>query len=100
MHLHYRILVHQVNQVGPMDQVDRMGLADHMDLEDHTALVDLVCQLCRGLVVHYSQVDLVGQAVQECQVGLICQEDQVDHCLLYTSPSPRDQRGYRMPSSA
>ena len=22
------------------------------------------------------------------------------HCLLYTSPSPRDQRGFRMPSSA
>ena len=26
--------------------------------------------------------------------------DQVTHCLLYTSPSPRDQRGSRMPSSA
>ena len=29
--------------------------------------------------------------------------DQFDHylfCLLYTSPSPRDQRGSRMPSSA
>ena len=25
---------------------------------------------------------------------------QADHCLLYTSPSPRDQRGSRMPSSA
>ena len=24
----------------------------------------------------------------------------VYHCLLYTSPSPRDQRGSRMPSSA
>ena len=24
----------------------------------------------------------------------------VDDCLLYTSPSPRDQRGSRMPSSA
>ena len=24
----------------------------------------------------------------------------VRHCLLYTSPSPRDQRGSRMPSSA
>ena len=24
----------------------------------------------------------------------------VDICLLYTSPSPRDQRGSRMPSSA
>ena len=25
---------------------------------------------------------------------------QASACLLYTSPSPRDQRGYRMPSSA
>ena len=25
---------------------------------------------------------------------------QGDSCLLYTSPSPRDQRGSRMPSSA
>ena len=24
----------------------------------------------------------------------------IDSCLLYTSPSPRDQRGSRMPSSA
>ena len=27
-------------------------------------------------------------------------EDQIKDCLLYTSPSPRDQRGSRMPSSA
>ena len=27
-------------------------------------------------------------------------EDQKEFCLLYTSPSPRDQRGSRMPSSA
>ena len=27
-------------------------------------------------------------------------EDYVKSCLLYTSPSPRDQRGSRMPSSA
>ena len=25
---------------------------------------------------------------------------QAEDCLLYTSPSPRDQRGSRMPSSA
>ena len=25
---------------------------------------------------------------------------KLNHCLLYTSPSPRDQRGSRMPSSA
>ena len=28
------------------------------------------------------------------------QKDEVYNCLLYTSPSPRDQRGSRMPSSA
>ena len=27
-------------------------------------------------------------------------DDMCTHCLLYTSPSPRDQRGSRMPSSA
>jgi len=27
-------------------------------------------------------------------------EPPIEHCLLYTSPSPRDQRGSRMPSSA
>ena len=29
-----------------------------------------------------------------------CNEYLVQTCLLYTSPSPRDQRGSRMPSSA
>ena len=28
------------------------------------------------------------------------QKEQHNTCLLYTSPSPRDQRGSRMPSSA
>ena len=27
-------------------------------------------------------------------------KDETKDCLLYTSPSPRDQRGSRMPSSA
>ena len=28
------------------------------------------------------------------------EEEEEEDCLLYTSPSPRDQRGSRMPSSA
>ena len=35
--------------------------------------------------VHHKIVDIVESCI---------------HCLLYTSPSPRDQRGSRMPSSA
>ena len=32
--------------------------------------------------------------------GVSFYDEQMDSCLLYTSPSPRDQRGSRMPSSA
>ena len=35
------------------------------------------------------QLDFLSEAVEQLQ-----------YCLLYTSPSPRDQRGSRMPSSA
>ena len=38
---------------------------------------------------------IIGQA--EKQQKII---DSMNSCLLYTSPSPRDQRGSRMPSSA
>ena len=31
---------------------------------------------------------------------IACEKGHTEVCLLYTSPSPRDQRGSRMPSSA
>ena len=40
----------------------------------------------------------VGYGSQDLQVH--CGVPQFGTCLLYTSPSPRDQRGARMPSSA
>ena len=39
-------------------------------------------------------------AVQSAFRGMNARKSQYDICLLYTSPSPRDQRGSRMPSSA
>ena len=33
-------------------------------------------------------------------LGFCTTEEALSACLLYTSPSPRDQRGSRMPSSA
>ena len=33
-------------------------------------------------------------------IQLACERALEHNCLLYTSPSPRDQRGSRMPSSA
>ena len=44
------------------------------------------------------------KATKQCEEGEEPEEGgalaQVADCLLYTSPSPRDQRGSRMPSSA
>ena len=42
-------------------------------------------------------VPLEGRPLGETPNGRV---EQGDICLLYTSPSPRDQRGARMPSSA
>ena len=48
------------------------------------------------LVLH---VAIVGRGANGFQYDLQL-ISQSDACLLYTSPSPRDQRGSRMPSSA
>ena len=68
---------------------------------------------------NYAEVFDEPNSVNEVLTGKICREkavfskrnsfyvkysvileDQYWRCLLYTSPSPRDQRGSRMPSSA
>ena len=41
--------------------------------------------------------DALDELVTEQELLLM---DMLKNCLLYTSPSPRDQRGSRMPSSA
>ena len=45
----------------------------------------------RGILWHKGGTSGLVQKVPELMI---------DDCLLYTSPSPRDQRGSRMPSSA
>ena len=41
-----------------------------------------------------------GRFQSVVEMGLDFVRTNIAHCLLYTSPSPRDQRGSRMPSSA
>ena len=42
----------------------------------------------------------VNHPVKHCWDERVSVRNNYDRCLLYTSPSPRDQRGSRMPSSA
>ena len=57
------------------------------------------------LFVVYMQADTIMRRTESVRKTVIDQTFQryrtlVGTCLLYTSPSPRDQRGSRMPSSA
>ena len=41
-----------------------------------------------------------GDVLDTTTIEALTNEEEAEYCLLYTSPSPRDQRGSRMPSSA
>ena len=60
--------------------------------------IQVVHSAVGGIVL--SDVDLAS-ATESLIIGFNVRPDsQARNCLLYTSPSPRDQRGSRMPSSA
>ena len=59
------------------------------------------------MVVRHHKIDFASGALvfpggkideQDYEMDVHC--EGIKNCLLYTSPSPRDQRGSRMPSSA
>ena len=60
---------------------------------------DSFCKKC-GSPQRFTK--LINQALQKDQEALawLYKMTYNNVCLLYTSPSPRDQRGSRMPSSA
>ena len=55
---------------------------------------------------HANDVEKVSRSITALKLDgdqlsdLLLEELHAGFCLLYTSPSPRDQRGSRMPSSA
>ena len=74
------------------------------DLSDLDAMVEGV-QLARSLTQRSPLCDSVEceslpGGKRDSKSGVAKSVARYAHCLLYTSPSPRDQRGSRMPSSA
>ena len=65
-------------------------------LDGDAALSDLAHSVLDvGKLLSFSDVRVVGM-----RQAVLGSEGCYEACLLYTSPSPRDQRGSRMPSSA
>ena len=82
----------------PVTVKHRIGIDDLDRYEDMHNFVSIVSQAnCDRFSVHARKAWLQGLSPkQNRNVPPLRYED----CLLYTSPSPRDQRGSRMPSSA
>ena len=72
----------------------RVGGADFLPLEQHA-------ELLRNFVDLRYIDDIMGPAARDA-IRKLCDGEVLllDNCLLYTSPSPRDISGSRMPSSA
>ena len=83
------------------------GTGKSTHIEQVAARLNWPC-LRINLDSHISRIDLLGKDVIKLQEGKQVTDFKEgllpwsiqNPCLLYTSPSPRDQRGSRMPSSA
>ena len=83
--------------------VDHVQLQDNIDVTKGDTLVVLGRHQSAEFETEGALVRCLGGKLKRVAGGLnvIEQKQFVDSfCLLYTSPSPRDQRGSRMPSSA
>ena len=58
---------------------------------------EILSQLQQGVVNTQAEIHMLTGAIQALEDIV---NTPVETCLLYTSPSPRDQRGSRIPSSA
>ena len=61
----------------------------------------------KGQVERYRGSEFTVEFLQKLKIEVVVEDDRVEEvvksiadCLLYTSPSPRDKRQSRMPSSA
>ena len=77
------------------DEIVNLVRTRHTQTNDISRSALLRLALAQQRVIENSTLIDVG-----CSAGLNLHLDAYHCCLLYTSPSPRDQRGSRMPSSA
>ena len=80
------------------------GVTEDWDQYDTMDAYDLFTQdwlaAARRILKPNGAIWVMGSYHNIFRVGTVLQDQQFWICLLYTSPSPRDQRGSRMPSSA
>ena len=105
-------VIRNLDSTNSTDSSQQQAEKDTANFPTPTVLV-----IERSAAPHQQVLELFGQSEANRQVsvkantasvvvktplkeGQIVNEGDIMCCLLYTSPSPRDQRGSRMPSSA
>ena len=100
-------------QGGVGAALDNMGEGDNWQFHMYDTVKgsdwlgdqDAIEYMCRNAIPAVIELEHYGVPFSRTEEGKIYQRPFGGHtldngCLLYTSPSPRDQRGSRMPSSA
>ena len=90
-------LVLQLEGALAMDNDEGLGMYSMRDFTNPDVMVDFV-QWGAGGSARENIAEAAGIWVAGDFVSSVAESSSI--CLLYTSPSPRDQRGSRMPSSA
>ena len=91
---------------GRSDGAEQLGGRSLTDLRDHNqaAVLDCLVTATQPVTIRRLQelTGLTRPTVSAAMNSLLEQGDALEQesCLLYTSPSPRDKRQSRMPSSA
>ena len=86
--------------IGSLLVLRSLPLSLGLDLRGGSQLTLLVKPAGDITKVESKQLEAVKEVLERRVNGLGVSEASVTTCLLYTSPSPRDMRRSRMPSSA
>ena len=82
-------------------QVANKGDIDPLETKEWLESLSSVIEKDGNQRAHYLIKELINKAYTEgANIPYTQSTPYINTCLLYTSPSPRDQRGSRMPSSA
>ena len=101
------IFTKQQNEIASIAKVlghpARIAILQYLQKKEGCICGDLVGEI--GLAQptisqHLKEMKNIGIIKGSISGTSVCYCIDYDRCLLYTSPSPRDQRGSRMPSSA
>ena len=98
----YLDFVHDVTSTESLDYAALLTRMNKLELEDDCNLSQLLTAESGEFTEIVKKIILQGKPYNEDNVFHMKRElgDICWYCLLYTSPSPRDKRQARMPSSA